>query len=128
MAIKMIKDGDFEKTVIFSVFSNYRVHIVITDNLARSRKARYGTEGKSEGAVALSSSSVDGHSHIFMKEDASAEIIAHESFHIIYRMFEYIGADKMDNEIWAYHLGWLVGKVSEFQARIRNVRKHGRKS
>jgi hypothetical protein len=49
MKIKKTKFGDYERVVKFPVIVNYFVHVVFTENIARSRKGRYGTEGAAEG-------------------------------------------------------------------------------
>jgi hypothetical protein len=117
MKIKMTKWGDFEHIVKFPVLSNYFVHVIFTDNIARSRKGRYGTEGASEGAAALSSVAVGGHGHLFFKRTNTEGIVAHEAWHAVFRMFEWAGAE-LDNEMVAYHLSYLVDQIAKFRAHI----------
>jgi hypothetical protein len=117
MKIKLTKWGDYEHIVKFPVLSNYFVHVIFTDSIARSRKARYGTEGAAEGAAALSSVAVGGHGHLFFKLDNSEGIIAHEAWHAVFRMFEWAGAE-LDNEMVAYHLSYLVDRIASFRSHI----------
>lgn len=117
MNIKKTKHGDYERIVKFPVLANYFVHVVFTDNIGRSRKARYGTEGASEGAAALSSVAVNGHGHLFFKRENSVGILAHEAWHAVFRMFEWVGAG-LDNEMVAYHLAYLVDHICSFLAQI----------
>ena len=117
MKIKKTKFGDYERVVKFPVIVNYFVHVVFTDNIARSRKGRYGTEGAAEGAAALSSVAANGHGHLFFKPGNSEGIIAHEAWHAVYRMFEFAGAE-LDNEMVAYHLSYLVDRIATFRQQI----------
>ena len=117
MRIRKTKFEDFEHIVKFPVLSNYFVHVVFTDNIARSRKGRYGSEGSAEGAAALSSVAVGGHGHLFFKRDNSDGIIAHEAWHAVFSMFEWAGAE-LDNEMVAYHLSYLVDRIASFKSHI----------
>jgi hypothetical protein len=117
MRIHKTKWGDYEQQIKFPVFADYTIHVIFTDSIARSRKGRYGTEGAAEGAAAMSSVAVGGHGHLFFKRENSAGIIAHEAWHAIYRMFEYLGSE-LDNEMVAYHLTYLVDKILSFLAHI----------
>jgi hypothetical protein len=117
MKIKKTRHGDYERIVKFPVLSTYFVHIIFTENIARSRKGRYGDEGSAEGAAALSSTAVGGHGHLFFQPSNTEGIIAHESWHAIYHMFEWLGAE-LDNEMVAYHLAYLVDRIISFKAHI----------
>jgi len=125
------KHEDFEKVVKFNVWSDYRVYIVFTDDLAKSRIARYETAGvaSESGTAALFTRGAGGYGHLFFKMDAAAGIIAHECVHAIWAMFDWAGVKQWDNETLAYHLGYLVGEASEFQAKVlskiqRSKRNH----
>lgn len=50
--------------------------------------------------------------------DAPPAIIAHECWHAIRKMLANQGAE-LENEVIAYHLGYLVGEVHKFQASVR---------
>ena len=118
--MKRTRHGDFEKVIRFPVWSNYDVHVIFTDDIIKSRMGRYGTAGAAGSGQtgAMHSSTGDGHSHLFYKPAASAEIITHEAFHAIWQMFAWSGVDRWDNETTAYHLGHLVGKITTFQSKV----------
>lgn len=124
--MKPTKYGDYEKVVVFHAWAGYQVHVVFSGDLARSRRGRYGSTGIAEEpkTAAFHTSTEDGHSHIFFKPDASAGVIAHESWHAIYRMFDWAGVIRFDNEATAYHLGHLVGAVSDFQRKVLGVKSN----
>src|ERR1039458_5704373 len=118
--MKKTKFGDYERVVTFTVWSEYDVHIVFTEDIGRSRKARYGTYGLCDSAGALHVSAEHGHAHIFFKlSGAPTGIIAHECWHAIYHMMiEWAGVTELDNEAVAYHLGYLVQKVIDFREAL----------
>ena len=117
MKIKKTKHDDYERIVKFPVLSNYFVHVVLTRNIAHSRKGRYGTIGEAEGAAAMSSVAVNGHGPLFFQPSNTAGIIAHEAWHAVFRMFEWAGAG-LDNEMVAYHLSYLVDRIASFMAQV----------
>lgn len=130
------KHGDFEKRVTFNVWSDYKVYIVFTDDLASSRIARYETAGVAGefGTAALFTRRTGGYGHLFFHKDACARVITHECVHAIWTLFDWAGVKQWDNETLAYHLGYLVGEVSDFQAKVlrskiqRSKRKHDENS
>jgi hypothetical protein len=104
-------------TVEFPVFSDYIVHIEITSDIKESFKKYKYTRNldmslEDTQAVAVHVENT-GMSMIFLPYNASVGTIAHESWHVIRRMMEYLGADQ-DNEMMGYHLGYLVQKVFNF--------------
>ena len=120
--LKKTKFNDYEEVVTFGVYSNYRIHIIYTDSIPRSSKARYGSEGRTENAAAYHRQAGGGHSHVFFTERWEPGVIAHECFHAIWAMLkEWAGVVDMDNEIIAYHLGFLVGIVHDFKQRINKI-------
>lgn len=118
--MKPTKHGDFEEVVKFDVWSNFKVHIIFTDDLVESRIARYETAGVAGefGTEALFTRGAGGYGHLFFKHDACARVIAHECWHAIWWMMTWAGVKDWDNETLAYHLGYLVGRASEFQAKV----------
>jgi hypothetical protein len=127
--MKKTKFGDYEQKVLFEVWSNYAVHIVFTDDLAKSRIARYGSAGAAGdiGTGALFTRGNGGYGHLFFQIDACARVLTHEAWHAVWAMFEWAGVKDWDNETVAYHLGYLVGKISDFQAKVLGVKSSSRK-
>jgi hypothetical protein len=111
-------DGLIERIgkVEFQVF-DYLVQIVITNDIIRSRNSRSHMIGNDYtgtvhvgGLHSYNDSRKD--SYLFVNPDADANTIAHECFHAVHRMFEYLGAE-IEEEITAYYLGFLVGEVTK---------------
>src|SRR5208337_1705817 len=118
--VKRTKHGDFEETVKFLCWSDFKVHIIFSNDLAESRIARYDTAGVAadSSTEALFTRGAGGYGHLFFKHDACARVIAHECWHAIWWMMMWAGVKDWDNETMAYHLGYLVGRASEFQAKV----------
>jgi hypothetical protein len=127
--MKTTKHGDYEMVVRFEPWSAFKVYVIFTDDLAKARVARYGSAGVAaeEGTAALFTRGNGGYGHLFLHPDSCARIIAHECWHAVWWMFKWAGVADWDNETCAYHLGYLVGKVSEFQAKVLGVKSSGRK-
>lgn len=62
---------------------------------------------------------------IIIQPDASAGTIAHEAWHCVRRMLLHMGAG-LDNEVVAYHLGYLVNKMTDF--KNAPLKKRGKKN
>jgi hypothetical protein len=122
--VKRTKHGDYERVVKFPVWSGYQVHVIFTNDIAASRKARYGSAGASEGARALHSSAEGGHSHLFFRiGNSPAGVISHESWHAIRcMMVDFGGVTIMENEVTAYHLGYLTQEVVSFQIDLMDAK------
>ncbi len=115
-----------KETTIYLPIFNYHIDVVYTDNISESREARNHLIGAQDEVLHRY---VDGlHSYnkqepkgfIFFTEKSSVGVIAHEVFHAIWRMFKYIGA-KHENEVFAYHLSWILDRVLEFKKETDEV-------
>src|SRR5581483_9327451 len=112
----------------FDVFG-YRVTFVFTNDLQRARDEYDEVIGRhfdATGAGAFHTAvdeAMDNRSFIFFKENAQAEQIAHEASHVIFRMLKWAGVVENDSEVFAYHLGHLVGNISRAQEKLIPVRR-----
>jgi hypothetical protein len=52
-------------------------------------------------------------SWIILPFDAPCSSVAHEAWHAVRRMLDYCGAEQ-ENEVVAYHLGYVVNKIIHF--------------
>lgn len=114
---RVCKHGDYEKKIVFPVWSNYVVHVVFTNNLASSYYKRYHREREFIGTHAFHAVSHNpgGHAHLFFKiGDSPAGVVAHECWHAVRELLNYGGVEQLDNEMIAYHLGYLVQQASNF--------------
>jgi len=104
-------------TVYFPMYI-YKVEIIITADILHSRNKRneeIGGPFKDETSPAgLHSYNPDcSGAFIFLNPDTSMGTLAHECNHAIYRMFRWIEAQDVDEEIMSYTLGYLVQQVHD---------------
>src|SRR5277367_3651673 len=91
----------------FPVFCNYRVHVEITGDLAATCKKYPETTGvviEDTDAICIHVKG-DSRSFVFIQFGCTPGTVAHESWHVVRRMMEYMGVE-LDNEVVAYHLGY----------------------
>lgn len=96
----------------------YNIYVVYSPDILKSR-ARYNVQiggpykgGLVDGLHSYNEDSPD--SYIFISPSSSIGTIAHECSHAIWQMFNFIGAE-MDNENFAYHLGYILDKILEWK-------------
>lgn len=113
---------EYEKIIEFPVFG-YWMHIIYTDDIQTSREKHADQIGAMDEILM---SSIDGmHSNnkikpdgwIFFTPESSTGTIAHEVFHSLWAMFKFYGA-KLENEIVAYHLGYMLDKIMDFKLKV----------
>ncbi len=114
--MKTTRHGDYERKVLFPVWSNYCVHVIFTEDIAGSLKRR-GREFNATSTDALHWNRGNGHSVLmFQLGNAPSGTIAHECWHAIRTMLvDYCGVETMEDEVTAYHLGYLVQQVTNFK-------------
>ena len=100
----------------FPVFNYYTVRVVVAPDtnaaLAGYRDLKEFVEkGRSREARVFSSNS--HHCYMFLPSGASVRTIAHECWHVVKTMMDYTGI-KLENEVVAYHMGYLTQKVYDF--------------
>lgn len=109
-------------TINFDAFGQYRVIVVIAKNLSTAIE-HWHPDGEVEGDIddckALTHHLEDvKESIIFLRSKFTIADIVHESWHVIFRMFEYFGAE-LEDEVVAYHLDYLVQQIYNFAKRRR---------
>jgi hypothetical protein len=98
----------------FPVFMDYIVHVEITSDVRKSMKKYPQTKDITDVTNAMAVHVKDEpFSMIFLRYNAPVGTIAHESWHVIRRMMNYVGIE-LDSETVAYHLGYLVNKIFRF--------------
>lgn len=104
-------------TIEFPVFSSYMVHVEVTSDLKKSM-AKYpltkvAVDDYGDGDGVAIHVDKEGFSFIFLRYNASVGDIAHESWHVVHRMMDFLGIE-LDHETAAYHLGYMVNKIFRF--------------
>ena len=104
-------------TVEFPVFAGFIVHIEITKDIQKAIKKYPGIasiagpeDDETDGTTVYDGGQV---CFIFLKPNVSAGTIAHEAWHATRYMLKRVGA-KLDSEVVAYHLGYIVDKSYQF--------------
>lgn len=99
------------KIIEFPVL-NYTVHAETTKDLSKTVKRYPVTEDFDTTGTMACAIHIDneGFSFLFLPYKCSPGVVAHESWHVIRRMAEWVGAE-LDNEMIAYHLGYLTDEV-----------------
>ena len=104
------------KTVVFPVFSEYRVVLVVSSDIDASFKKRHGILGTNYNLAGCEAAhqAIPGKmkAFLFFRPGATNGTVAHECWHTIHKMFGAVGAC-LDNEAVAYHLGYLVDKTTD---------------
>jgi hypothetical protein len=113
------KFGDYETFARFPVFSNFTVYIVFTVDIRKSYEARYTGSLDHADTEALTAYGAK-HARMFFKVgDACTGTIAHESVHAIQHLLEdFADVRKIDYEVLAYHVGYLVQSVADFRNKL----------
>ena len=117
-SMKKTRHGDYERTIRFPVWANYAVRIVFTEDIGNSLRAR-GNPRRTESTEALHWNIGNGSVLIFKIGDCGSGTIAHECWHAIRTMLvDYCGVETMEDEVTAYHLGYLVQQVTNFKCEL----------
>jgi hypothetical protein len=114
----------------FPVFRGYTVNIIFTNDVTAARAKRNDCLGISDfgyDVEAMHGTDGQGTSILFFQEAASAETIAHESWHAVHALMRWVGAS-LEDEIVAYHLSYIVDQVVKFQNRGHNDRRRKHKA
>jgi hypothetical protein len=103
--------------VEFPVFGDYLIHVEICSDLQKT-VLKYPQTKDVDQLESTNALTVHPHgesfSFIFLKYNSSAGTVAHESWHAIRRMMEHMGI-ALDSETVAYHLGYLVNRITQFK-------------
>lgn len=92
--------------------ARFKLKVIVTENVNEARE-RYANEigfpwkGDAHALVSTDEARV----WMFLPPLASPGVIAHESWHVVVHLWEYIGAKKVDEELDAYHLEYIVDKI-----------------
>jgi hypothetical protein len=126
--MKKTRYDDYAKWTNFDVFSNYTVRIVFSSDLRKSAMGRLGHMPADESAVAFVFHVHNrSQSYIFLPLDTSESTVAHEAWHVVHKVLKCSGVEEFDDEVVAYHLGWLVRQIYQFKNQISEKKHDQRK-
>lgn len=102
---------------------NRVIKLVCTNNISKSRNKRSKKLGVLKNKL---TKYIDGlccyHKDsiiIFIDTKASLGVISHEAYHAVLSMFRYIGVEEYDEEITAYHLGYIVDEIYKVKKKYK---------
>lgn len=116
---KVIREPDareifYRYTIIALPHFNYDVKVVITSDISLYIQSKFpNIENPGSGNGFHIYSQDDCRSHIVLTDNPSIKTIAHEVFHVVWRLMEHVGA-KHENEVMAYHQGYLTERISKW--------------
>ena len=125
---KVLKKLDNESYWSFTIgwASEFEVNVCITPDVLASRHHREPLLGPLERITdpAALFCAKGNAGYLFLPVVFDPDTVAHEVYHLIDYMMDRLGVVNRDGEVMAYHLGWVVGKVSEIYLRIsKNAKK-----
>lgn len=110
---------DKTKTWLFPVFG-YEIKVVSSNDIMKAMQKFKHTKNidveEHDSSAALSVHvSKEPLTYIFVPHRITLEMMVHEAFHAVRRMLKYHSINTDDNEIVAYHLGYLVQQISDWR-------------
>lgn len=109
-----------EKQILFPVWSNYEMVIVVTSESSLMPTVSYVSDRDFNREPDLSPTcdactiGRAGKSYLFFQETATAGTIAHEAWHAVNHMLKGFAGAELEDELIAYHLGYLVDQITQF--------------
>ena len=108
----------------FPVFQGYSILVEETADIPKSaRKYAAVREHADDLDGEAATIDADGGGFIFLKPRAPLSVIAHEAWHAVKDMLDYVEAP-LDHEFTAYHLGYLTQEIYDFL--YRRGKKYGK--
>lgn len=104
--------------VRFPIFSDYEVRIIQARDVTATGRRLHVDLSDAKAAFVYPQPPHDKRGWIVFGMEPDADVIAHEASHAVRAVFNFVGA-KTDNETFAYHLGYLVGRIHKFLEAAR---------
>lgn len=98
----------------FPIFSKFVIHVIFTSD-PKTEGVRLNCDLQ-EDSIAWTISGEESAVHIVLPHSPDPETIAHESFHAIWSLMKFAGA-QLEEEVVAYHLGHVVGCITKWSKR-----------
>jgi len=126
---KVLKNLPIEKHYAFNIgwANDFEVNLVITPDINASRNHRkelLGIDGPHTNRALAGLFAASGlRGWLFLPPEFDPDTVAHEVYHLVDYVMDRLGVLTRDGEIMAYHLGWIVGRVSEVYLRVSKLTK-----
>lgn len=99
-------------SIAFPVFRDYTVHVILSHDMKATGRRLHEDLSACDGAL-VTYPATPRESWLVLGPDPSEDTIAHEAAHAVRAILDEAGAG-VDDEVFAYHLGYLVGKIHGF--------------
>lgn len=101
--------------ITFPVFNNYEIRVIqARDVAATGRRLREQLHDAEAAFVTKDEEGQHGMGWLIFGLNPTPEIVAHECSHAIMHLMNYAGVKQPEEEVFAYHLGYLAGRVHKF--------------
>jgi hypothetical protein len=105
------------RTIVrFPVYNNYQVRVILARNVPRTAGRLGAGYDFCVACLIPDPDASKRRAWLVLPTDADVGTIAHESSHAIREMFKTRGV-RNDDETFAYHLDFLVGRIHKFLRR-----------
>jgi len=127
---KVLKPLKIEDQWAFDIgwANEFEVIVVVSPDIEASRRHRDCIFGPLENRIPgqkfagfFAGSGCKG--YLFLPPEFDPDTVVHEVYHLVDYMMDRLGVLHRDGEVMAYHMGWIVGKVSRIYLRIKNAAK-----
>ena len=102
-------------SIRFPIFADFNVCVIVSRDVTRTGH-RLGVDLADASAAWVTSTEKPGRGWLVLGLKPSEDTIAHEAAHAVRHILRYVGA-RPDDETYAYHLGYLVGRIHKFLAK-----------
>jgi hypothetical protein len=100
----------------FPVFNGYEVRVIVARSMAATGRRLKEPDLKDAEAAFVYKDDKPYMGWLIVQPNAGADLLAHEASHAVNHLAAYLGT-KFDEETFAHHLGYLVGRIHKFIKR-----------
>lgn len=106
-------------SVRFPVFNNYVLHVLFARSVAATGK-RLKEDLTDAEAAFVSKENRPGVGWLVFGQHPTPDVVVHEAYHAITHLLTHVGVGR-DEETFAYHLDFLVGRIHKFLSKKREI-------
>jgi hypothetical protein len=103
--------------IVFPVFNGYEVRVIVSRDVKATGR-RLDADLAGCAAAFLTTADKPKLGWIVFGDKPDEATIAHEASHAVRAIMRYAGA-RVEDEVFAYHLDYLVGKIHKFLKRVK---------
>lgn len=105
-------------SVRFPVFNGYTIRVILSRNVPRTAGRLGAGTGHCIACFIRDDVESNRRAWLVLPVEPDAGTVAHEAAHAVRELFRFTGV-RNDDETFAYHLDFLVGRVHKFVGRQR---------